>query len=78
MNKTMFYMQLTSDVTIGERFVKKYHRICAVLLTFILTAGLLAGCAKEEQAGITGARVITRRSWHIWWTALTVHRTRLK
>lgn len=64
MNKTMFYMQLTSDVTIGERFVKKYHRICAVLLTFILTAGLLAGCAKEEQAVEVKKENITL--WYYW------------
>ena len=30
--------------------MKRYHRLCAVLLVFLLTAGLTPGCAKEEQA----------------------------
>lgn len=44
--------------------MKRYHRICAVLLAFLLTAGLGAGCAKEEQAVKIKKEKITL--WYYW------------
>lgn len=44
--------------------MRRYHRICAVLLAFLLTAGLAAGCAKEEQAVEVKKENITL--WYYW------------
>lgn len=44
--------------------MKRYHRISAVLLVFLLTAGLTAGCAKEEQVVKVNKENITL--WYYW------------
>lgn len=48
--------------TLGK--YRRYNRICAVLLVFLLAAGLTAGCAKEEQAGEVTKENVTL--WYYW------------
>lgn len=43
---------------------RRYNRICAALLVFLLAAGLTAGCAKEEQAGEVTKENVTL--WYYW------------
>lgn len=48
--------------TLGK--YRRYNRICAVMLVFLLAAGLTAGCAKEEQAGEVTKENVTL--WYYW------------
>lgn len=48
--------------TLGK--YRSYNRICAVLLVCLLTAGLTAGCAKEERAGEVTKENVTL--WYYW------------
>ena len=48
----------------GETTVKRYKRICALLLAFLLTAGTAAGCAEKEQDTVKEKEKIT--IWYYW------------
>ena len=48
----------------GEKAVKRYKRICALLLAFLLTAGNAAGCAEKEQDTVKEKEKIT--IWYYW------------
>lgn len=44
--------------------MKRYKRICALLLAFLLTAGNAAGCAEKEQDTVKEKEKIT--IWYYW------------